>query len=186
MWRRRFAGAVWLASALGFALVATPAHAASDSFADGPEGAMEALRGASRLVARELAELGRAADVALERAVAGASALASEGRAPEVRVAAVEVQGGLDRQVVLSALRRQGALADVRRCVAALPRAERPSTLELRWFDGGRGIPQGAALVGAAQPRLRRCVTEAVAGWRFPQPRCTAIIRVRVEVHGDA
>jgi tRNA(Ile2) C34 agmatinyltransferase TiaS len=183
---RLLRGSVRLATALALALAATPALAASDAVADGPGDAIEALGGASRRRARELAGVGRVAGVALQRAVAEASSLADESRAPTVRVAAVSVQGGLDRQFVLRALRRQGAVAEVRRCVAALPPAERPATLELRWFDGGRGIPQGPAVVGASQPRLRRCVTEAIAGWRLPQPRCTAIIRVTLEVGGAA
>ena len=117
------------------------------------------------------------------RTLTPADAADARGRAPQARIARIAVQGGIDRQVVARVLRRQRVSVDVRRCVAALRPSLRPSTLEIRWFDGGSGIPTGAAVVGRPQAdRLSRCVLRAVEDWRLPKPRCTAVIGVRFAI----
>lgn len=151
--------------------------------ATGYDAAFMLVRVVRVFASRRIVEVIEVAQRALERTLAAADAADARGRAPRARIARIAVQGGIDRQVVARVLRRQRVSVDVRRCVAALPPSLRPSTLEIRWFDGGSGIPTGAAVVGRPQAdRLSRCVLRAVEDWRLPKPRCTAVIGVRFEI----
>mgnify|MGYP000287634108 CR=1 FL=1 len=151
--------------------------------AAGYDAAFMLVRVVHAFASRRIVEVTEVAQWALERALAPADAAEARGRAAQARIATIAVQGGIDRQVVARVLRRQRVTVDVVRCVAALRPSLRPSTLEIRWFDGGSGIPTGAAVVGRPQAdRLSRCVRRAVEDWRLPKPLCTAIISVRFEI----
>lgn len=186
-------GRGWTIGILGIALSlvpwaapvgASPTDAVGErAEATGYDAAFMLVRVARAFASRRIVEVTEVAQRALARALAPADAADARGRAPQARIATIAVQGGIDRQVVARVLRRQRVSVDVRRCVAALRPALRPSTLEIRWFDGGSGIPTGAAVVGRPQAdRLSRCVLRAVEGWRLPKPRCTAVIGVRFEI----
>lgn len=186
-------GRGWTIGILGIALSLVPwaapvAASPTDEVgeraeATGYDAAFMLVRVVHAFASRRIVEVIEVAQRALEQALAPADAADARGRAPQVRIARIAVQGGIDRQIVARVLRSQRVSVDVRRCVAALRPSLRPSTLEIRWFDGGSGIPTGAAVVGRPQAdRLSRCVLRAVEDWRLPKPQCTAIIGVRFEI----
>lgn len=186
-------GRGWTIGILGIALSLVPWAAPAGASptdevgkraeATGYDAAFMLVRVARAFASRRFVEVTEVAQRALERALAAADAADARGRAPQARLATIAVQGGIDRQVVARVLRRQRVDVDVRRCVAALRPTLRPSMIEIRWFDGGSGIPTGAAVVGRPQAdRLSRCVLRAVEDWRLPKPLCTAVIGVRFEI----
>ncbi|MEZ4382431.1 MAG: hypothetical protein R3A79_13935 [Nannocystaceae bacterium] len=188
--RSRGRAARALTGALALLLAAAPGRAQAELGSDAAAPVFAALRGLGQLAARALVGVQRGVEGGIARAAAEASAREGGASPPAIDLAAITIQGGIDREVVAGALRRQGALADVRRCVAAQPPARRPASIELRWFDGGQGIPRGVGVeIGGGEGAgdgLRRCVARAAEGWRLPQPRCTAVIRVRLTIRPHA